>query len=64
MSKKFWTLVIRYDVDGEPCDPPPHIQDRLAMAMNVLHEMGYGMEVTYGLAEPLEEYIDWQGDGE
>ena len=50
-TDKYWTMVVRYDVDGEPCDPPPHIQERLAMAMSVLHEIGFGMQVTYGLAE-------------
>ena len=64
MSKKFWTLVIRYDVDGEPCDPPPHITDRLGTIIPILHEVGYGMEVTYGLAEPLEDHIEWKGEKE
>ncbi len=51
MTKKYWTLAIQYDVDGEPCGPPPHIQDRIAGMLRIMHEMGFGMTVQYGRAE-------------
>lgn len=47
MSKKF-TIVFQYDVDGEKCDPPPHIVERILAASNSLHEIGFGMNVVYG----------------
>lgn len=50
MSKKYWTLIIQYDVDDEPCDPPPHIEDRMIMLMQVMHEYGFGMELKFGYA--------------
>ena len=55
--KKYWTLVMQYDVDGEPCDPPPHIEDRMIAMMQIMHEMGFGVDVAYGYAEKkiLEE---------
>ena len=59
MSKKFWTLVFRYDIDGEPCDPPPHIQDRIAMVSSILHEIGFGLDVIWGEAPAsLSDMID------
>ncbi len=55
--KKYWTIVMQYDVDGEPCDPPPHIEERMIALMQVMHEMGFGLDVSYGYAEKkiLEE---------
>lgn len=55
--KKYWTLAMQYDVDGEPCDPPPHIEDRMIALMHIMHEMGFGVDVAYGYAEKkiLEE---------
>ncbi len=50
MSEKFYTIALQYDVDGEPCDPPPHIEDRMVMMMQIMHERGYGMDVSYGYA--------------
>ena len=48
---------MQYDVDGEPCDPPPHIEDRIIAMMQIMHEMGFGVDVAYGYAEKkiLEE---------
>lgn len=51
MTKKYWTLAIQYDVDGEPCEPPHHIEDRIVALMQMMHEMGFGMSVKYGHAE-------------
>ena len=51
MSKKFYTIALQYDVDGEPCDPPHHIEDRMVMLMQLMHEIGFGMDVSYGYAE-------------
>ena len=50
MSKKFYTIAIQFDVSGDPCDPPPHIEDRMVMMMQIMHERGYGMDVSYGYA--------------
>jgi len=50
MTKKF-TIVFRYDVDGERCDPPPHVVERIVAASSKLHEIGFGMEVVYGFSE-------------
>ena len=50
MSKKFSTIAIQFDVSGDPCDPPPHIEDRMVMMMQIMHERGYGMDVSYGYA--------------
>lgn len=45
----YYTIMLRYTTDsGEPCSPPPHITDRMAMAVDVLHEVGFGMDVVYG----------------
>ena len=51
MTKKYWTLAIQYDVDGEPCDPPHHIEERLFALMQTMHEVGVGMNLVYGRAE-------------
>jgi len=51
VSKKYYTIALQYDVDGEPCDPPHHIADRMVMLMQVMHEIGFGMDVSYGYAE-------------
>ena len=51
MTKKYWTLAIQYDVDGEPCGPPPHIEDRITSMLRIMHEYGFGMTVQYGSAE-------------
>tara|TARA_R100000152_G_C6781425_1_gene215884 strand:- start:6090 stop:6281 length:192 start_codon:yes stop_codon:yes gene_type:complete len=51
MSKKFYTIALQYDVDGEPCDPPHHIEDRMVAMMQLMHEIGFGMDVKYGYAE-------------
>lgn len=51
MSKKFYTIALQYDVDGEPCDPPPHIEERMLALMQVMHETGFGMDVSYGYAD-------------
>ena len=48
MSKKYYTIAVQYDVDGEPCDPPHHIEDRMVMMMQLMHEIGFGMDVSYG----------------
>ena len=50
MSKKFYTIAIQFDVSGAPCAPPPHIEDRMVMMMQIMHERGYGMDVSYGYA--------------
>ena len=50
MSKKFYTIAIQFDVSGDPCDPPPHIEDIMVMMMQIMHERGYGMDVSYGYA--------------
>ncbi len=58
-DKKYWTLAIQYDVDGEPCDPPPHIEDRIMALMQLMHEVGFGMDLIYGYAErEITEQID------
>lgn len=58
-DKKYWTLAIRYDVDGEPCDPPPHIENRIVALMQLMHEVGFGMDLIYGYAEKeITEQID------
>ena len=44
------TIAIQFDVSGDPCDPPPHIEDRMVMMMQIMHERGYGMDVSYGYA--------------
>ena len=51
MTKRYWTLAIQYDVDGEPGAPPHHIEDRIVALMQMMHEIGFGMNLTYGLAE-------------
>ena len=48
MSKGHYTIVFRYDVDGEGCDPPAHIIERLVHAVQHLHERGFGLDITYG----------------
>lgn len=50
-SKEYFTVVIQYDISGDPCDPPPFIEDRLVKVMQVMHEMGFGMDVVYGHAK-------------
>ena len=48
----YYTIGIRYETDsGEPCDPPPHIMERLFSVMQALHEVGWCVEVVYGRAE-------------
>jgi len=64
MSKKFWTLAIQYDVDGEPCDPPNHIEERIVTMMRIMHEIGFGMDVKYGLAQKEMMDIIQIGDEE
>jgi len=64
MSKKFWTLAIQYDVDGEPCDPPHHIEERLVTMMQIMHEIGFGMDVKYGFAQKEMMDIIQIGDEE
>jgi len=51
MSKKYYTIALQYDISGDPCDPPHHIEDRMVMLMQVMHEIGFGMDVAYGYAE-------------
>ena len=50
MSEKF-TIVFRFDVDGERCEPPPHIAERIVQASVALHEMGFGLDVAYGFSK-------------
>jgi len=50
MSEKY-TVVFRFDVDGERCDPPPHIVERIFHATQALHEMGFGLDVAYGFSK-------------
>jgi len=50
-EKTYFTIAFRYTTDSnDPCNPPPHFEERLAMAMSVLHEKGYAMDVIYGKA--------------
>ena len=67
MTKKedtYWTILMRYETDaGEPCDPPPHLMERMAQAMSILHEVGWQLAVIYGQAtKEIEEQID-TGEG-
>jgi len=61
--KKYWTIAMQYDVDGEPCDPPHHIEDRIIALMQIMHEMGFGVDVAYGYAEKkILEKIDTKSE--
>jgi len=51
MNKTYFTVAFRYTTDNnDPCNPPPHFAERLAMAMSALHEEGFAMDVIYGQA--------------
>lgn len=50
-EKTYFTIAFRYTTEmGEPCNPPPHIMERLMSAMKVMHEIGFAMDVIYGQA--------------
>ena len=47
----YYTIAFRYTTeDGEPCNPPPHIIEKLVLATKELHEIGFAMDVIYGQA--------------
>ena len=45
-----WTVVFQYDTPDGPNDPPNNIQERVLMAAQALHEMGFGLDVRWGQA--------------
>jgi len=48
-NSKFYTVVMRYATDSdEPCSPPPHIMERIAMAASAMHAEGFALDVVYG----------------
>ncbi len=50
-SEEYFTVAIQYDISGDPCDPPPYIEDKLVILTQLMHEMGFGMDVVYGYAK-------------
>jgi len=59
---KYWTIAIRYETDsGGPCDPPPHITDRIAAIIPILHEMGWACDIRYGGTE--KDFMDLIDEG-
>ena len=49
MGNRYYMVVMKYTTDSnDPCDPPPHIADRIAMAVGVMHQEGYALDVIYG----------------
>lgn len=62
--KKYWTIALRYETDsGEPCNPPPHITDRIVAIMPILHEMGWACDIRYGWTDKdFMDLVDDSGD--
>lgn len=56
---KNWTICFQYDRNGGPADPPHHIQERIMQAASVLHELGFALDIKWGLAVPeIMDQID------
>lgn len=49
--QKYYTVAIQYDISGDRCNPPPHIEDRIVQLVKIMHEIGFAMDVSYGYAE-------------
>jgi len=49
-KEKFWTIAFQFDGDGERVDPPPHIEDRILACMQILHQVGWGLDIKWGEA--------------
>ena len=48
-NTKYYTVVMRYATDSDdPCSPPPHILERIAMAASAMHADGFALDVIYG----------------
>ena len=61
-DKRFWTIAFQYDGDMDPVDPPPHIEERILACMQILHQVGWGLEIKWGAApKDLLDQITMEG---